>query len=73
MLVLTLFLILTQVVDHSGSVEEGADLIYSQVEKVIKQVQTVSNISHFINSIASIVCIMTAFNFYPHHVGVAGS
>lgn len=29
---------LTQVVDHSGSAEEGASLIYAQLEKIIKQV-----------------------------------
>lgn len=34
-----MFWTLTQVVDHSGSAEEGADLIYAQLEKVIKQVQ----------------------------------
>lgn len=27
-----------QVVDHSGSAEEGAALIYAQLEKIIKQV-----------------------------------
>ncbi|TMS16188.1 Nephrocystin-3 [Larimichthys crocea] len=32
-----MFSTLTQVVDHSGSAEEGADLIYAQLEKVIKQ------------------------------------
>lgn len=36
-----MFLTLTQVVDHCGSAEEGADLINAQLEKVIKQVQTV--------------------------------
>lgn len=30
---------LIQVVDHSGSAEDGADLIYVQLEKIIKQVQ----------------------------------
>ena len=29
-----------QVVDHSGSAEEGAAMIFSQLEKVIKQVET---------------------------------
>lgn len=33
-----MFQTFTQVVDHSGSAEEGADLIYAQLEKVIKQV-----------------------------------
>lgn len=28
-----------QVVDHSGSAEDGADLIYAQLEKIIKQVK----------------------------------
>lgn len=37
-----MFWTLTQVVDHGGSAEEGADLIYAQLEKVIKQVQTVA-------------------------------
>lgn len=32
-----------QVVDHSGSAEEGADLICAQLEKVIKQVQHLSS------------------------------
>lgn len=27
-----------QVVDHSGSAEQGAELIFAQLEKVIKQV-----------------------------------
>lgn len=36
-----MFLTLTQVVDHCGSAEEGADLINVQLEKVIKQVHTV--------------------------------
>lgn len=27
-----------QVVDHSGSAEQGAELIFTQLEKVIKQV-----------------------------------
>lgn len=31
----------TQVVDHSGSPEIGADLIYVQLEKIIKQVEKV--------------------------------
>lgn len=29
-----------QVVDHSGSAEQGAELIFAQLEKVIKQVRT---------------------------------
>ncbi len=29
-----------QVVDHAGSVEEGAALIFTQLERVIKQVHT---------------------------------
>lgn len=35
------FWILSQVVDHSGSAEVGAELICCQLEKVIKQVKTV--------------------------------
>lgn len=31
-----------QVVDHSGSAEEGAALIYAQLEKIIKQVHILS-------------------------------
>lgn len=27
-----------QVVDHSGSAEQGAELIFTQLEKIIKQV-----------------------------------
>lgn len=71
-----MFSTLTQVVDHSGSAEEGADLIYAQLEKVIKQVQTVSQQSQSFCNLKYCVCTVIyvqPFNFYPHYVGAAGS
>lgn len=78
-----MFSTLTQVVDHSGSAEEGAELIYFQVEKVIKQVQPISTISLYRDPTASVGCAwgfmfippvqLLNFHFSSHYVGVAGT
>lgn len=57
--------VFTQVVDHDGSAEEGADLIFFQLEKVIKQVQTISNISLFIDPVANVVCAWRFLSIPP--------